>query len=321
MSSSQLAFLPHGAKVLPISTSDVISHPHVPSHRHILRCDVRPEPSPQSSQNDDWRSFRARLVRNEAITTSPAQPSLHPPTDNLEPETPASDIWAHPVSFIEAGSLLLASPQHFRGPHACTFFANTGILILDHSSNGSVGVVINRPISIQLKTGADPEARAEPSAPSPFSSTTTPTHPEAPPPPSSTPSAPHLTTNHNLSFLNDAPVYLGGPVGLESLCVLHGDPEFGNSIAGAVRSASFDDAVEHYRKGELRHGRFFLGYTGWRPGQLEQEIKEGIWYICACCDDLVLRQWPSGTHLHRTVLPLMGGPFSEFEDLLPNDDE
>lgn len=285
----------------------------------------------QNPQNEDWRTFRARLVHNENATS--ARPSTSsPPSDSQSSAFPSttsgqstsgSHLWAHHIPFVEAGSLLLASPEHFCDEYACTYFANTAILILDHSNLGSLGVIVNRPISVQLNTSLKldnltdrpsiqvPGIYRQPQALS--------QHVENPE--SSTPadSSKQFASESDLAILNEAPVFNGGPVRLETLVLLHGDPKFGDPITGAIRTAPFHSAVARYREGALPDARFFVGYTGWASGQLEQEIKEGVWYTCACCDELLLKHWTAGIDLHRVVLPLMGGHYAEVAETLRDD--
>lgn len=298
--------------------------------KHLtLRCSAGEERAPVS--NSEWRSFRARLVRNERVEaeteveTDQLLKDSKRGADSSDKSTDGDGLWAHQIPHIEAGSLLLASPKHFSGAHACTFFAKTGILILQHSSEGTVGVILNRPLSVQISQNGDlgdnnssdnVTDRENPSFSTEVSSSSMSSkaiHEEL----SRWSSSAHQTSlppsdsSNDLSLFKNAPLYLGGPVGLESVAVLHGDPSFGNPVAGVVRSAPFDVAFEEFQRGNLKHARFYLGYSGWRHGQLKEEVDSGIWLCCSCCDDIILREWAGGSQLHRIVLPLMGKDFAE----------
>lgn len=322
----------------PFSTSTTFTS----TRKRIARCCAN-EQSATPPPNEDWRAFRARLVRIERAETSKStthsqqeqeqsEQSHAPDIDDDTNKDKCSDdetLWAHHISHIEAGSLLLASPVHFKGDHACTFFANTAILILEHSAEGTIGVIINRPISVQVQNSARPQSdnndndhsnvlgtNAQSDKQQPFKVPSIP--PSAmpytrvsQPPSSSTASNANSVANNDLFTMEDPPIFLGGPVGLETIAVLHGDPSFGNHVAGALRSGPFTLAFERFRSGNLQHARFFFGYSGWRRGQLEQEIKDGVWFICSCCDQLILQKWEGGPQLHRVVLSLMGGKFAE----------
>jgi putative transcriptional regulator len=77
----------------------------------------------------------------------------------------------------------------------------------------------------------------------------------------------------------------GGPVETESIFFLHtrGD-EFNLStkisegiyIGGDFQQLYESITKEHIQKNEIR---FFLGYSGWSAGQLEEEIKQNAWIV------------------------------------------
>jgi putative transcriptional regulator len=73
----------------------------------------------------------------------------------------------------------------------------------------------------------------------------------------------------------------GGPVGSDQLILLHEStvsPQFGSPIHGDLH---FGGGIEAARRIAEAGGklRFFLGYSGWSEGQLEEELSEGSWFL------------------------------------------
>lgn len=191
--------------------------------------------------------------------------------------------WAHDVPFVEKGSLLIANPEHFKGDFACSFFANTVVFIVEHSgrtADGTVGVILNRPIARSLTEVRRGDRR----------------------------------TSRKVK----APLYLGGPVGLESVVVLHNDKSFGGEVVGGIRTGAFRESIERMEAGKLEENgcRFFCGYSGWANGQLQAEIDSGVWYTCAASENLVMGRDRNDEGMLQMILKLMGGRYEEIADKL-----
>jgi putative transcriptional regulator len=135
------------------------------------------------------------------------------------------------------GQLLIASPV-IVDPN----FRRTVVLIAEHSEEGAMGVVLNRPSEAKVEEAATPlDALVGPGE----------------------------------------PIYAGGPVEPAAVVVLaeFDDPEDAATIVvdrvGFMRSdASVEDVNAHTSR-----ARVFAGYAGWGGGQLEAEIAEGSWYV------------------------------------------
>ncbi len=101
--------------------------------------------------------------------------------------------------------------------------------------------------------------------------------------------------NHSGEFLlgdilpevsySEIPVFTGGPVGNNTLHFIHCCPEKidgGIEIAKGVFWGGDFDAVKElisaYRLTE-KEIRFFTGYSGWTPKQLDDEINEDSWIV------------------------------------------
>lgn len=96
----------------------------------------------------------------------------------------------------------------------------------------------------------------------------------------------------------DFPLFLGGPVHPERLYYLH---TLGDRIPGSIEIIS-----GLYWGGEIsriielielnlvttRDVRFFIGYSGWEPKQLDRELTEKSWIVTQCSLETAMNQRP-----------------------------
>ena len=134
------------------------------------------------------------------------------------------------------GKLLVASPA-LVDPN----FARTVVLITEHSEDGAMGIVLNRPSETTLQEVA-PELAA---------------------------------------VAGDGPIFVGGPVQPNALVLLaeFTDPDAAAWIVAAdvgLASAELDLAE---LEGAVRRGRVYAGYSGWGEGQLEAELELESWIV------------------------------------------
>jgi putative transcriptional regulator len=83
----------------------------------------------------------------------------------------------------------------------------------------------------------------------------------------------------------DSEIHIGGPVGTDSIYFIH---TLGDTIPGSIFikenlywGGDFDSLKLQIKLGLVNSHqvRFFLGYSGWEEGQLEEEIKENSWLV------------------------------------------
>ncbi|WP_205509761.1 YqgE/AlgH family protein [Longitalea arenae] len=86
------------------------------------------------------------------------------------------------------------------------------------------------------------------------------------------------------------PLYLGGPVDQEHLFFIHQRPDLidgGEQVDGAIYlGGNFTSAVKYIDNHTITQKdiRILLGYCGWDPRELEQEIAEGSWEVLEAGD-------------------------------------
>lgn len=124
-------------------------------------------------------------------------------------------------------------------------FAETVVLAVRPDDGGPIGVILNRPSTIELRS-LYPD-RAE------------------------------VANRRDL-------VFLGGPVEPDALLFAFRSPRKpskGLFVADDIYISGFSEVLEEILKHPENAGqqRFFTGFSGWAAGQLEDEIAQGGWYV------------------------------------------
>jgi putative transcriptional regulator len=136
---------------------------------------------------------------------------------------------------------LIAMPNMV-DPH----FAKTLTFICEHNDQGALGIVVNRPIDMNLATLL--EQVSIPLAAEQFKS---------------------------------IPVHFGGPVQVDRGFVLHkplGQWQSTLAVSAEVGLTTSKDILQAVARGEgPRQLLVTLGYAGWAPGQLEHEVAQNAW--------------------------------------------
>lgn len=194
------------------------------------------------------------------------------------------------------GRLLVATPA-LADPN----FDRAVVLVIDHDAEGSLGVVLNRPTAVGVEQILAPWAEMT-GAPgvvfrggpvSQDSALGVAVVPGAGPPPGSRPhpepgSRPHPEPG---SRPHPEPGSRPHPDG--------GCPVGWKRVHGAIGLVDLD-APPELLAAAVGSLRIFAGYAGWGPGQLEDELSEGAWYVVESEPGDVSSPRPEG--LWRAVL-------------------
>jgi putative transcriptional regulator len=138
------------------------------------------------------------------------------------------------------GRLLVATPA-LGDPN----FDRTVVLVLEHTAEGAVGVVLNRPSATDLvEAGAD-------------------------------------WGGWDLLAAAPTVVFVGGPVSRNAvICLGHASTAEVDGYQSLLPPLGLLDlAGPPPVGGEVEAIRLFAGYAGWGEGQLESEIAEGAWFV------------------------------------------
>lgn len=138
----------------------------------------------------------------------------------------------------EKGYLLIAEPSIIGDMS----FNRSVILLADHTQQGSIGFILNKPLKYRLND---------------------------------------LITNTQAKFK----VYNGGPVEQDNLYFIHKIPDLiPDSIEisnGIYWGGDFDIVLSLLDDNLITedHIKFFLGYSGWEPEQLNNELQSSSWVV------------------------------------------
>jgi putative transcriptional regulator len=163
------------------------------------------------------------------------------------------------------GQLLIAGPT-LRDPN----FWRTVVLVVEHSEDGALGLVLNRPSESKVSEAV-----------------------------------PQLA-----ELVEDDDVLVGGPMAQSAVIVLaeFADPSDAALIAfdnvGVLGGGKPNDELG----AGLRHARVFAGHSGWGPGQLDDELERGDWILEPARYDDAFAEDPG--ELWSSVLSRKGGSYA-----------
>jgi putative transcriptional regulator len=94
------------------------------------------------------------------------------------------------------------------------------------------------------------------------------------------------------------PVYYGGPFSRSALVALvksDGDPGAGSvQLMEHLYMAFRANTIDHIIESTPNDARYYIGYVGWRPGELRSEIDKGLWSVIDADLEIVFRKDTEG---------------------------
>src|SRR5205809_2409122 len=94
------------------------------------------------------------------------------------------------------------------------------------------------------------------------------------------------------------PVYYGGPFSRGALVALvHADHSPGGGSVPLMKDlylAFRANTIDHVIEATPNEARYFVGYVGWRPGELKSEIDRGLWSVLNADIDMIFRKDTEG---------------------------
>jgi len=157
-------------------------------------------------------------------------------------------------------------------PHLKDFFKRSVIYITEHNENGSVGFVLNKPTKFSITDIVEE-------------------FPEFP-----------------------SKVFIGGPVQADLVNIIH---KAGDILTGGIEicdgiywGCDFDILKLLAEENRINADDilFFVGYSGWSPGQLESEIMANSWILTESTENYIFNKEPG--KIWNRILKDMGGDYA-----------
>lgn len=181
-----------------------------------------------------------------------------------------------PYSQIDKGTFLIATPEIDEG----IFFRGV-MLICEHNPNGSFGLLINKPLELEL-----PE---------------------------------EIINIHNMSNQHVS-IRAGGPVQTNQMMLLHTCESIEDQTLEICEGVYLGGDLQFLQQVLTDvHGpsiNLCFGYAGWGAGQLEQEFLDGQWFICPATRAHIFDVPPE--RLWQELLREMGGKYATLS-MIPED--
>lgn len=181
-----------------------------------------------------------------------------------------------PYSRLSKGTLLLASPDTDTG-----IYFRSVLLLCEHSPGGSFGIVINKPLDIQL---------------------------------------PEELFNQKEFANPHVHMRVGGPVQPNQMMILHSSDQVPEQTLSICDGVYLGGDLQFLREAAANpHGPHIclcFGYAGWRAGHLEHEFLGGKWFLHPASAHYIFETPPEKAW--QTILRDMGGKYASLS-MIPED--
>jgi len=138
---------------------------------------------------------------------------------------------------------IIISMPHMNDP----FFSKSVVLICDHNSHGSMGIILNKKLD-QKKSNPDFDVE---------------------------------------TLSKERVIFFGGPVMVNFTLLLHDEKKLEDTSYKIAENLFLSNNGFTNNKIRISNKKFISGYAGWSKGQLENEIKNGDWIVQEARDDLI----------------------------------
>jgi putative transcriptional regulator len=152
------------------------------------------------------------------------------------------------------------------------FFSRSVVMLAEHGADGSFGFIVNKPANIRLSK----------------------------------------VSSEFGTF--DTDLYLGGPVHVNNLFYVHSKGDLIKDSFKIIEGVYWGGDLSEIRKlilsGEITNKdiRFYAGYSGWEPKQLDREMKENSWIVMDGANRYVFGSKP--TNLWKQIVLTLGDDYT-----------
>jgi len=159
------------------------------------------------------------------------------------------------------------------------YFKRSIVLLAEHNEDGTFGLVLNKPTTIKISEIINDES-------------------------------------FHVSEEFDCNVFLGGPVKTDSLFFIHTRNDLIENCIKIIDGLFWGGDIKVVNqlienniltKNDIR---FYIGYSGWEPKQLDQELKEHSWVVANTNVDFLLKNPPE--NLWKNAVKLLGKEYAEW---------